>query len=165
MARQVSVVGLGIPRPALVQRKGEGGGPPEGSPTRTVAPPSSPTVWWPHIWNHLRAMMPSRLPMCRLEAVGSNPQYTLSLPSPAAFSRPSFAMSCIAHKFSARKADISGPTRLGPPPPLLPPSPPRREFGSKAVGSNPQYTLSLPSPAAFSRLSFAMSCVQEYGWW
>ncbi len=35
----------------------------------TNRPPPSP-----HRWNHDSTMMPSRLPRCRLSAVGSNPQ-------------------------------------------------------------------------------------------
>ena len=52
--------------------------PPEGSPTRPVAPPSSATGTWPQRWNHASTMMPSRLPRCRLSAVGSKPQYASS---------------------------------------------------------------------------------------
>lgn len=51
---------------------------PEGSPTRPVAPPSSATGTWPHRWNQASTRMPSRLPRCRLSAVGSNPQYASS---------------------------------------------------------------------------------------
>lgn len=49
-----------------------------------MAPPSSATGVWPQRRNQVRTMMPSRLPRCRLSAVGSNPQYTVkhSCPSP-----------------------------------------------------------------------------------
>ena len=47
---------------------------PLGSPTRPVAPPSSATGACPAAANHDSATMPSRLPTCSDEAVGSKPQ-------------------------------------------------------------------------------------------
>ncbi len=40
-------------------------------------------------------MMPSKLPRCKLSAVGSKPQYTESVSDPATFSRTSLVVSCI----------------------------------------------------------------------
>ena len=39
-------------------------------------------------------MMPSKLPKCRLSAVGSKPQYSVSVSDPAAFSKASLVVSC-----------------------------------------------------------------------
>jgi hypothetical protein len=68
--------------------------PPEGSPTLPVAPPSSATGVCPQRWNHDSTMMPSRLPRCRLSAVGSKPQYEGRLVAAAIFSSSSEVTSC-----------------------------------------------------------------------
>ena len=62
-------------------------------------------------------MMPSRLPRCRLSAVGSKPQYTVRAPAPAAFSSASLVVSCVTKMtqyispcitFSLLKTKVSG---------------------------------------------------------
>ena len=76
-------------------------GSPEGSPTRPVAPPSRATGRCPQRWNQVSTMMPSRLPRCRLSAVGSKPQYTVRAPAPAAFSSASLVVSYVTKGLSS----------------------------------------------------------------
>ena len=37
-------------------------------------------TWWPARWQCNRAIMVNKFPMCKLSAVGSNPQYTPTTP-------------------------------------------------------------------------------------
>lgn len=48
---------------------------PEGSPISPVAPPTSAMGMCPCCWNRRSVNSGTRLPTCRLAAVGSNPQY------------------------------------------------------------------------------------------
>ena len=53
---------------------------PLGSPIEPVAPPATTIGLWPNCWKRRSASNGTRLPTCRLSAVGSNPQYSVTAP-------------------------------------------------------------------------------------